>query len=86
MEGKTLIGQVWLLMLREGGRWSATELADSLGLKRPNVLMTMHAMALRGYAVRHGEAGSYSYGVTGSCKVPNGVTLEDIRAAQEVPA
>jgi DNA-binding MarR family transcriptional regulator len=70
----------WLLMLTEGGRWSSKEIRERLGRKDPSFHSHIFNMARTGYAIRYpGER--TQYGVTPGCKVPTGVTLEEVLKA-----
>lgn len=79
--GRTNITRIWLLMLREGGRWASGELAKTLGMKPPAVYMALNAMTTRGFAVRFESPDGFRYGVAAACGVPQGVKLEDLRGA-----
>lgn len=69
---------VWLLMLREGGRWRPPELSKSLSQHMDGSTLTamVNTGALRRFPLL-GKKGS-EYGVTLGCKVPIGVTLKDL--------
>jgi Mn-dependent DtxR family transcriptional regulator len=79
----SIIARIWLLMLKEGGRWPARELADKLEIKPASAFMAVNAMAMRGYATRYrlkAARSQYEYGVDEACRVPQGVTVKDFQA------
>lgn len=84
-----IVRDAWLLMLKEGGRWSTTEIRTRLGME--DLARSFHgnifSMARNGYATRYEpEAGKYrgaKYGVTLGCKVPLGVTVKQILSVTE---
>lgn len=78
-----LVKRVWLLLYAEGARWTEAEIRKKLGTKEIHVVLRQ--MARRGYIGRaqveniDGES-SVQYGVTRSCKVPRGVTVDEMWA------
>lgn len=71
--------QIWLLMLREGGRWSIGETIEAAGLRAAK--QTVPMMASTGSLVRfekEKKGDRIRYGVTKNCKVPTGVTLAEL--------
>lgn len=79
-----IVRDAWLLMLKEGGRWSTTEIRSRLGLDEQarSFHANIFSMARNGYATRYEpEPGKYrgaKYGVTLGCKVPLGVRVDQI--------
>jgi predicted ArsR family transcriptional regulator len=91
MTEHTQIAQLWLLMLKEGGRWKSPELAEALKVTPAQAMHALNAMATRGYASRQLLPGSlpgrprYQYGVDAACLVPQGVKVADLLAAGVQP-
>jgi len=74
-----LNARVWLHMLREGGRWSAAELSRACGYA--DVQGVLSSMKKRGFAVSYEKSEAErrtTWGINASCKVPRGVTVQDI--------
>jgi hypothetical protein len=74
---------VWLLIAREGGRWSVREVTDTLGDDFDSVSQGLHRMAQLGcltHYPRTTQRNRVTFGVTAQCKVPQGVTLADLLA------
>lgn len=76
---------VWMHMLKNGGRWSCSELSRAIvGVSLHSVEIAVGAMSERGFIKRY-ERRSHSdritFGVTKDCKVPNGVQLCELMAA-----
>jgi hypothetical protein len=74
--------RVWLLLYSEGGRWTAEEIADKLQITRP--LWTALGEMVRGDFLERfrsqnidGEL-SVKFAVTRKCRVPRGVTLDEM--------
>lgn len=84
---QTNIARLWLLMLKEGGRWKSPELASALSVTPAQAMHALNAMATRGYASRQLLPGSlpgrprYQYGVDENCLVPQGVTVKHLMEA-----
>lgn len=83
--GRTRTGSVkraWLLMVTQGGRWSASEVQQELGHDLHAHLQRMvesgHAKKFPGGA----KSNSVKFGVTTDCKVPIGVTLKELAKAR----
>lgn len=69
--------QLWLHMLREGGRWRAAELRDEIpAYSYPSINTDLRRMTGTGAVVKYEDG---RYGVTADCTVPRGVSLEDLR-------
>jgi hypothetical protein len=69
-------------MLREGGRWTTTEMQDVLGLEHlSDARGTLNSMAAA-LSVKRFEpkepGASITFGVTSQCRVPMGVTLAEL--------
>jgi DNA-binding IclR family transcriptional regulator len=77
MEKPTAIARAWLVMLKQGGRWTQAELGEETGMPGAALGVALNAMHTRGFAVRYSENGlrRYQYGVTPTCRVPQGVTV-----------
>lgn len=78
----TIISKIWLHLVKEGGRWTAPELAAALELKSAQVMSAVNAMYLRQYIQRHdvpgavGGTAQYQYSVTAKCVTPAGLPLQ----------
>ena len=72
---------LWLHMLKEGGRWTATELAAETRTDRRQADRLLRQMATIGHAVKF-EGEPSSFGVTPDCRVPREVTLADLHRAE----
>lgn len=81
MDTKFSNAAVWLMMLKEGGRWTATEVGDRLGIDQTAAASALRAMHEFG-TVQKWERSEHNdrvrFGVTNACKVPRGVVLRDI--------
>lgn len=73
---------IWLWLLNEGGYWTAREIAQRVGMDPLVVFRRCGAMVRRSLIVsRKGEGQRYlSYGVTGTCLVPKGMTVAEAQA------
>lgn len=84
MDKPEITKRIWLFLLAEGGCWSSTGVRDALGISRVQTHRTLNRSATRGQITRH-EPESWgkqlTFEVTAQCKVPDGVTVEDIKAA-----
>lgn len=73
---------MWLHILREGGRWTMAELQAALPqLRTRNVSAFLATMKAGGYLQRHRRSDQprcFSYGVSSSCKVPQGIVLQEL--------
>jgi crossover junction endodeoxyribonuclease RusA len=73
--------KLWLFLLKSGGRWVASEVAARTGEDREEVRQILPAMArsenVRKYAVE-GKERRFAYGVTGACKVPRFVNVQQV--------
>lgn len=70
---------IWMHVCREGGKWTAQEIAQHLGQPRQKVSLTMHRMATHmGSLRRYSTNRPTKFGVTSACKVPQGVSLDDL--------
>lgn len=75
--------EVWLLMLKEGGRWSAAEIGQRVGMGQTEAgtnLRAMHEFGTVQKWERVNPGDRVRFGVTPGCKVPRGVTVQDILA------
>lgn len=91
---KELTGRLWLVMLKEGGRWKPKDLAAKVRADGVAVSQSLLGMAETGY-VRKFAAGPrfFVYAVTGECSAPRSVSVNDVAEAlaaqpsdMEVPA
>jgi hypothetical protein len=79
-----LVKRVWLLLYTEGGRWTAAEIRHRLHLQTAvSIHATLRDMVETGFLSRSrttnidGET-PVQYGVTRGCKVPRGVTVDEM--------
>lgn len=76
---------VWLMMLREGGRWSAAEVGARIGMDQSQVANNLRAMEQFGTLKRWDRGDKPTdrvrFGVTPECTIPRGVTVADIVAS-----
>ncbi len=73
--------KLWLFMLRTGGRWKSKELAKAAAVDGSQVCWLLSAMARNGTATKFevpGKASRFTYGVTGACKIPRCVSLQEV--------
>lgn len=80
MEG--LVKRVWLLLYQEGGRWTEAEVRQKLRLPA-EIHTALREMAERGFVERKricniDQECSIKYGVVRTCKVPRGVTVDEM--------
>lgn len=78
---------VWLLLLKEGGRWGVGEIAGALGCEASNQFRAIFPQMLKyGYVTRFpNERGTrFQYAVTPACRVPMGIEVRELAGA--VPA
>jgi predicted ArsR family transcriptional regulator len=82
-ENDTTTKRVWLLLLKEGGHWTATELAKELNVEANDWLFrAVHLMAKRGHIRRHEKpCERLSYSVDKTCKVPMYLKVGDLLQA-----
>lgn len=72
-----IVKDAWMHMLKDGGRWTAAEIKEQFGR---DIHATLNRMAAQGYAVQFGDGRNrVKYGVTPDCKVPIGVTINDLQ-------
>lgn len=71
---------IWLVILREGGYWSSSELSKELGVPSDLISRVINAMARRGFVRRH-EGAPLNYSVDKSCRIPRAVKLADLMDA-----
>lgn len=73
--------EVWLALLKEGGRCSAAEVNRIV--KSADAAWVLSELAKTGSARKYEKSPTSDrvrYGVTASCKIPRGVTIGDILA------
>ncbi|MCC2632164.1 MAG: hypothetical protein K0S48_50 [Ramlibacter sp.] len=79
-----IVKAVWLHLLTEGGRWRHAELADLLGCDRARMDSVLCGMLKRDYLVRfrdNSRKNGVAYGVTPACRIPGGITLQELSAS-----
>lgn len=81
MAGPSTIAKVWLFLLTEGGHWTSNVLCAELGLRQPALQSALNAMTTRGYAKRARDRRPFTYRVEADCRVPQGVTVDDLKRA-----
>jgi predicted transcriptional regulator len=72
---------VWLMMLREGGRWTAAEVGERLSLDQTAAAGSLRSMYEFGTVQKWERSETNDrvrYGVTVDCKIPRGVTVKDV--------
>lgn len=77
-----LVKRVWLLLYQEGGRWTEAEVRQKLRLPA-EIHTALREMAERGFVERKRVCNidnecSVQYGVIRACKVPRGVTVDEM--------
>lgn len=80
----TVTSTMWRHMLVQGGRWTAAELAPFTGCDRDKTDKLLKSMARGGLVAtyRSGQRkNGRAYGVHLDCKIPQGITLEELIAA-----
>jgi Fe2+ or Zn2+ uptake regulation protein len=83
-ENKTDTKSIWLLLLREGGHWTADEIATALQVTTVDdwLYRVVHQMAKRGHIRRHEKpCERLSYSVDKTCKVPMYLRVGDLLQA-----
>lgn len=81
--------RIWLLLLKEGGRWSAAEIAQKIEDFGDDMSGTLANLVSRGYLRRIAKDESNSrvqFVVTPVCKVPRDVTLRELMECGVFPA
>lgn len=76
---------IWLLILKEGGRWGVGELADALDVNSSQICNMVAAMSSSGHIKMYprGDGRKFNeYSVDPSCRIPTQVTMKDIMEAQ----
>lgn len=71
---------IWLMLLKEGGRWTNAEIA--VDVRCPKVNEYTRQMVESGSLVRYEGAAGFAHGVTEECMVPRGLRLSDITKAK----
>lgn len=76
-----LTAKLWLFLLKAGGRWVASDVAKKTGENSADVGQMLPAMAradnVRQYPLE-GKARRFTYGVTGTCKIPRCVNVQQV--------
>jgi hypothetical protein len=78
-------GEIWLVLLKHGGRWSAAEVADEIpGSDKTLCAQSLKCMSDQDYVRRYernvGNVKRVLYAVVPTCKVPRMVTIAEILA------
>lgn len=74
---------VWLMLLKEGGRWTAVEVAARTRQDQTAAAASLRAMHEFGTVQkwdRSADNDRVRFGVTPACKVPRGISISDILA------
>lgn len=72
-----LTARLWLFLLKEGGRWIAGDIGEQTGDE--NVSQLLAGMKRNGMVRRYPIGPNrYAYGVTGDCRVPRQVSVQEI--------
>jgi hypothetical protein len=74
---------VWLMMLAEGGRWSAAQVGARIDMDQTSVASNLRAMASFGCMKRYerdpmDRHSRVRFGITPECVVPRGITLTQL--------
>lgn len=72
---------VWLMMLKEGGRWTAAEVGERLQIDQTAAASAMRAMHEFGTLHKWERSPTNDrvrFGVTTECRIPRGVTVQDV--------
>lgn len=76
--------KMWLAMLKEGGRWSAAEIAKFSKLDAISAHQNLNSLcrtgALRKFDREASAANRVQFGITAGCAIPRGVTVGEILA------
>lgn len=82
---KVTVKEIWLLILKEGGRWGVGEIASEFDVNSSEVCNMVAAMSNSGHikVYPRGEGRKFNeYAVDLSCRIPTQVTMKDIMEAQ----
>lgn len=76
---------LWLWLLRDGGAWTAKDLARELGREPEDIFWRLNQMSQsrRGLVqIMPANAGDrrFRYAVTGTCRVPVGLHVAEVQA------
>lgn len=79
MRNEGIARRIWILLAKEGGRWSPKEVSEELGIPFPAVNRALYGMANDYGSLSRVKVGKGSrFGVTGKCVLPVGVTVGDL--------
>jgi hypothetical protein len=73
--------RIWLFLLKSGGRWIAKDVATEINERQALVAWQLAAMDRYGQARKYPVPGMkrrFTYGVTGACKIPRSINVQDI--------
>jgi predicted ArsR family transcriptional regulator len=76
---------IWLLILKEGGRWGVGEIANEFQVTSSQICNLMSSMSTGGFVKVYprGEGRKFNeYAVDPTCRIPMAVTMKDIMEAQ----
>lgn len=76
--------EMWLTMLEQGGRWTATELAKKFHIPAGEADRLTYFMVRSGCATKYKRAdrkNGVAYGVTVDNDIPRGMKLQDVLRA-----
>lgn len=76
--------RIWLHLLSSGGYWSSKEIAEALGLTAKQIELSVYQMHASDQIIKRSTKDTrvrVRFGVTHSCKVPTGIALTEILAA-----
>lgn len=84
MSADTMTAAMWVHMLEHGGRWTAAEMTAISKCDRYATDKLLASMQTKGiarvYSAPHRRNGR-AYGVDATCKIPRGMTLQELMAA-----
>lgn len=74
--------RIWLWLCTQGGKWTAREVSQRIGVDSQKVFRAVHAMARRELIAQYppAEGSRYKrYAVTGTCLVPMGLSVAEVQ-------
>lgn len=83
-----LAKRIWLLLLKEGGRWRTAEISEALSELPYVVTQALYPLERRESVKRYEKPGKgqfVAWGITPGCKVPQGVSLADLLECDLAP-
>lgn len=82
-DSRGITRRIWLLLAKEGGRWSTEDIASELMEVNLTVHQTCSEMVRTGTVVKYERDEQHKrirWGVTPVCKVPGGITVRELDA------